>query len=249
MLGDTGWGGWRSAFVGAVVAAVLLLSFPVVGAVGSSLVLGQANSADAVTFLSGAANANLRLTNTQAGASALDLRVVSGSAPLKVNSTALVVKLNADRLDGRHASAFLPAEGRAADSALLDGRQLEQVRAFVDGCSSADLPGGLWLCQMDVDVPTAGTLVFSGSADAQYTAFSGSSVLNCHFLIDGYVETSTYRHGVLTPSQQYGFCGSQGYRAGLSVGTHTVSFYVSSSDQANTPLGSGSAQVLFFPSS
>lgn len=228
MPGDTSWGSWRSALVGAVVAAVLMMSLPAVAAAVGNLVLGRANTVDAVTALSGAANTNLRLTNTQTGAPALDLRVTPGSAPLKVNSSGLVARLNADR---------------------LDGKQLYQVRPFVGGCSSGNLPGGLWLCQIDVEIPTAGTLILSGSADAQYTVLTGSSVLNCYFLIDGYAETSTYRHEVLTPSQQFGFCASEGYRSGLSVGTHTVSFYASSSDSANTPLGSGSAQVLFVPSS
>jgi hypothetical protein len=121
MRGSAGWGYVKSGLVGAVVAAVVLLAFPAAGAVGSGLILGQGNSADAVTSLSGAATANLRITNSQAGAPALDLRVVSGSAPLKVNSTTRVPNLNADRLDGKHGGAYLLATGKAADADLLDG--------------------------------------------------------------------------------------------------------------------------------
>jgi hypothetical protein len=114
--------GLRWALVGAVVAAVVVLSLPVVAVVGGNLILGQANSANAVTSLSGSATANLQITNTRAGSPALDLQVVSGAAPLKVNSRARVANLNADRLDGKNASAFLLAGGTAVNSSLLDGR-------------------------------------------------------------------------------------------------------------------------------
>jgi hypothetical protein len=119
-LSDPGWTLTRGVLIGAVVTAVVMLSFPVVAAVGSNLILGKANSVDAVTSLSGAAATNLRITNSLAGGAALDLRVVSGAAPFKVNSTVRVANLNADRVDGKHASAFLLTTGTAANAALLD---------------------------------------------------------------------------------------------------------------------------------
>ncbi|MBM3696082.1 MAG: hypothetical protein FJW79_09150 [Actinobacteria bacterium] len=131
---DSGWGYVKAGLVGALVAAVVLLSFPVGAAVGGNMILGRANAADAVTSLSGAATTNLRITNSQSGSPALDLRVVVGSSPpLKVNSTVRVPSLNADLLDGKHASFFsaashnhtgvyLPLGGKAADANLLDGR-------------------------------------------------------------------------------------------------------------------------------
>ncbi|MBM3957440.1 MAG: hypothetical protein FJ313_05245, partial [Gemmatimonadetes bacterium] len=124
----------RAALVGAVVAAVVLFTFPVIAAVGGNMILGKPNTADATTFLTGAApNSNLRIINSQAGAPALDLRVVAGSPPLRVNSAGWVRWLNADRLDGKNAAAFslvghnhagvyLPVGGKAADSDLLDGQ-------------------------------------------------------------------------------------------------------------------------------
>ena len=136
----------RGLLFGVLVTAVVMLSFPVVAAVGGNLILGQSNSADAVTSLSGSSTANLRITNTQAGAPALDLRVVAGAAPLKVNSTARVPNLNADRLDGKHAGAFalvahthagvyLPVAGTAANSSLLDGMD---STAFASAAHSHD---------------------------------------------------------------------------------------------------------------
>jgi hypothetical protein len=147
---DSGWTLARGVLIGVVVTAVIMLSFPVVAAVGGNFILGKANTADAVTSLSGAATTNLRITSTQAGASALDLRVVSGSAPLKVNSTTRVANLNADLVDGKHASNFatsghshtgvyLPIGGVAADASLLDGRDSS---AFA-GSGMACPPGAL----------------------------------------------------------------------------------------------------------
>ncbi len=52
----------------------------------------------------------LRVDNssTGRGATALDLRVEAGKPPMKVNSAAKVANLNADKLDGRDSSTFLP---------------------------------------------------------------------------------------------------------------------------------------------
>jgi hypothetical protein len=139
---DSGGGLGRGILIGAAITAVVMWSFPVVAAVGGNLILGKANAADAVTSLSGAANANLRVTNTQAASPALDLRVVAGAPPLKVNSTARVANLNADRLDGKHASAFLPAGGKAADADLLDGLDATAFCAVDHAHSAGDITSG-----------------------------------------------------------------------------------------------------------
>ncbi|MBM3695757.1 MAG: hypothetical protein FJW79_07485 [Actinobacteria bacterium] len=97
----------RAVLVVTVIAVVVLAAFPVIAAVGDNLILGKPNTADATTFLTGAApNSNLRIINSQAGAPALDLRVQAGSPPLQVNSAGWIRFLNADRLDGKHAAAF-----------------------------------------------------------------------------------------------------------------------------------------------
>ncbi len=158
-----GWDTLRAGLAGALVAAVLTMSFPVAAAVGDALKLGQANSADAVTSLSGSSAANLRITNNLSGSPALDLRVRSGAAPLKVNSTTLVVKLNADLLDGKHLSFFLPATGTAADSSLLEGRASTAYQA-------APCPPGRTLRGYDrsgpvCDEPLLGSLQLDYSGD------------------------------------------------------------------------------------
>jgi hypothetical protein len=53
----------------------------------------------------------LRVDNgsTRVGATALDLRVEAGKAPMKVSSGAKVALLNSDKVDGKDATAFYVA--------------------------------------------------------------------------------------------------------------------------------------------
>src|SRR3954451_8591158 len=70
-------------------------------ATGGNFILGNANTADAKTSLSapyGGPAMQLSNTSTAAGATALQLTVASGKAPLTVNSATKVANLNADRL-------------------------------------------------------------------------------------------------------------------------------------------------------
>ncbi|MFH1105204.1 MAG: hypothetical protein V1757_09750 [Actinomycetota bacterium] len=171
---DPGWGYVKAGLVGALVAAVVMMSFPVVASVGDALNLGQANSADAVTSLSGAADANLRVTNTQSGDPALDLRVVSGAPPLKVNSTARVPKLNADLLDGSHASDFATTAHSHDASAIVSGIVgLEYFPAYRDlgseGFLNNDGPGDL-LTRSQAD----GRFMNEGEQAADSDLFDGS---------------------------------------------------------------------------
>ena len=179
MFGDSQWSNLRSALIGAVVAAVVLLTFPAAAAVGDALKLGQGNSADAVTSLSGSSTASLQITNTRSSSPALDLRVVSGSAPFKVNSTTKVLNLNADRLDGKHASYYLPATGVAADSDLLDGHHSGEFAWASHSHDAGDIQSGTldgayfsayddlnWEGRLDNDA--GGDLLTRTQADARY---------------------------------------------------------------------------------
>lgn len=47
--------------------------------------------------------------SANASATALDLQVEPGKAPMKVNSATQVANLNADKIDGQDSSAFMPA--------------------------------------------------------------------------------------------------------------------------------------------
>ena len=85
------------------------------GANGGNFILGQTNAASAITKLAGAAGVagpSLQIDNnsTNAAATALDLQVEPGKAPMKVNSDTQVANLNADKLDGKNSSDFVPTE-------------------------------------------------------------------------------------------------------------------------------------------
>jgi hypothetical protein len=54
-------------------------------------------------------------SSTNANATALDLQVEAGKAPMKVNSQTKVVLLNADKLDGQDAGAFMAARTYVVD--------------------------------------------------------------------------------------------------------------------------------------
>jgi hypothetical protein len=90
---------------------------------GDPFRLGQTNGIDAMSTLVGnVAGTMLRVDNnsTGAGATALELRVEEGKAPMKVNSATRVALLNADKVDGKDATAFYAAGSKVADSSHAD---------------------------------------------------------------------------------------------------------------------------------
>jgi hypothetical protein len=96
------------------LALVLALLFGVAtmafAANGNNFVLGVLdNTATAVTKLTGNVDGPaLQVVNNNADANdtALDLRVQAGEAPMRVNSSAKVAALNADRLDGQDSTTL-----------------------------------------------------------------------------------------------------------------------------------------------
>jgi len=74
--------------------------------VGARFQLGKTNTVNAITKLVGSvAGPSLQIDNnsTNANATALDLQVEAGKAPMRVNSETKVSNLNADELDGKSA--------------------------------------------------------------------------------------------------------------------------------------------------
>jgi hypothetical protein len=93
------------------LAVILALTVGVTGAAfganGANFLLGKSNTANAITQLVGSvAGPGLQIDNnsTDAAATALDLQVDAGKAPMKVNCDAQVANLNADKVDGLDAS-------------------------------------------------------------------------------------------------------------------------------------------------
>ena len=121
--------GRSKAVVLAVVVSVVLVGAPAVFAAnGDPFILGTSNSAT---------NAS-KLVTSGAGP-ALSLVVDSGVAPLAVNSAVKVARLNADRLDGLDATAFLRANGKAANSDNLDGKDSTQFAPDANQNGKADI--------------------------------------------------------------------------------------------------------------
>ncbi len=81
------------------------------GANGGNFILGQNNVASALTKLTGnvdGAAMQVQSNNLGADDTALSLAVQPGEAPLRVDSDARVANLNADKIDGKDSTQFLP---------------------------------------------------------------------------------------------------------------------------------------------
>ena len=90
-------------FAGGVVAALVITGGGAAGAAnGNPLLLGQTNKASKITEL-------------KTGKTPLKLTSKQGKAPLVVNSSKKVAKLNADKLDGVSSESFALVSGQTAD--------------------------------------------------------------------------------------------------------------------------------------
>lgn len=96
--------------------AMMLAVVPGVGttafaaATGDPFKLGRLNGIDVISTLVGSADGALLRVNNNGSGPALDLRVEPGEAPMNVNSATRVDDLNADRLDGKDSTAFVPTD-------------------------------------------------------------------------------------------------------------------------------------------
>ena len=107
--------------------------------VGATFNLGKTNAVSAISKLAGSvAGPSLLIDNNSAakGATALNLQVEAGKAPMKVNSGKKVTKLNADKLDGLDSTAFTPK--------TYEVQELTTVPANFDvitgiGCDTGDV--------------------------------------------------------------------------------------------------------------
>jgi hypothetical protein len=129
-----------------VLALVLGVSSAALAALpGDPFKLGQINRVDRLTTLASTlVGPVLRVDNDGSG-SALDLRVGDPAAapttkivaPMKVDSQGRVTNLNSDELDGKSASEFLPAGGKAADADKFDGLDSTQFMGDFAGRNDA----------------------------------------------------------------------------------------------------------------
>jgi hypothetical protein len=108
--------------------------------VGATFDLGRTNTVEALSRLVGSTNdALLRIDNAngETSATALDLRVEPGHAPMKVDSSTKVVGLNVDEVDGNSASDFLGANDKAAGATFADQADHADQAAKADDAAHA----------------------------------------------------------------------------------------------------------------
>lgn len=95
-----------------VMALVIGAASTAMGATGGSFILGKANAANKASKLTASiAGPALTLVNqsTMAAATALNISVAPGQAPIKVNAEAgTAANLSADELDGKDSNDFAP---------------------------------------------------------------------------------------------------------------------------------------------
>lgn len=104
---------FNGVVLGAVTSTAVLMSATAVAGTGVGAVfdLGQTNTVNATSTLTGStAGKLLQVTNTStdSGAAGLGIKVPSGNPPFILNSTTKVTHLNADLLDGKNSTYFLP---------------------------------------------------------------------------------------------------------------------------------------------
>lgn len=115
-FGKVMWVGRATVFmVGLAVMLAVVLGIATAAlagtGVGATFNLGQKNAVNRISSLVGSTDsAMLRVDNNNAGtnATALNLQVEPGHTPMRVNSTTQVDNLNADFLDGKSDSEFMP---------------------------------------------------------------------------------------------------------------------------------------------
>jgi hypothetical protein len=129
------------------LALVLALIFGVasaaLSATGGNFVLGKANEATTVSKLTASiAGPALTLVNqgTDAAATALNINVASGKAPMRVNAAAgTATNLSADELDGKDSSEFYAQGSKVVDSAHAD--QADSATSASSAATAGTLDG------------------------------------------------------------------------------------------------------------
>lgn len=149
-----------------VLALMFGLASAALSATGGNFILGKANEATTVSKLTASiAGPALTLVNqsTDAAATALNINVASGKAPLRVNAAAgTATNLSADELDGKDASDFYSQGSKVGDSAHAD-----QADSAISASSAAnaDTLDGKDSSDFQASIPCpSGTLFHEGAA-------------------------------------------------------------------------------------
>ncbi len=238
-VGKVMWVGRATVFLvglAVVLALVLGLASAALGTTGGNFILGKANGATTVSKLTAnIAGPALNLVNnsTAAAATALNITVTSGKAPLKVNAAAgKATNLNSDKLDGKDSRQFLGANGKAADANTLDGLDstalgITTEHNFVSS-RDCDDPTILNRCaKVQVVVPPGkqylvsvwSTMSWKGGASEQTISYCSARDADC-------ITPFGPRNYVTVPAGKIVSASSEGETLPLSEGTYTFNTMV-----------------------
>jgi hypothetical protein len=157
---------FKGTVLGAVVAVVMAGATAAVAGtgVGGAFNLGQTNTVNAPSALSGATNsAQLKVANAGTG-TGVSINVAAGKAPLTVNSATKVNNLNADELDGLDSSQLQ----RNVTGTCSQGTAISRINT--DGtvyCASSSVNA---ISQVLLAHSTA-TQTFAGAVELDYMCF------------------------------------------------------------------------------
>jgi hypothetical protein len=171
--------GFRSGLLGVLVGALLVMGLPVVASVGDAILLGMTNTGNAETRIRGSEPGPLvRIDNNNANGQAVRFQVESGNSPFTVDSPKKVKYLNADRVDGKSASAFLLKSQYDADkNGVVDSAEVK-IRYRNQNFGLDMAPGSATVLCVTSSLTLTGTttVVGSGGLSLHPIGASGSPI-------------------------------------------------------------------------
>src|SRR5215211_3138451 len=217
-----------------IVALTVGVASAAFGANASHFILGSLNNtATAITKLTGTVGGGpaLQVSNpsTATGATALDLQVATGKAPMKVNRTTKVANLNSDQVDGKSANALLRVASFTGASPLATGTSNGTVATTT------------------IDAPASGFLVITAGSDL--SNFVESANVSCRILVDNVYGSGSSRSMRLDASQTHvneeEDCSTNTV-VSVQAGTHTVVLNADN-DAPHTKFGETALSAIYVP--
>jgi hypothetical protein len=169
---------------------------------------------------------NLRIVNTDPAGSPLSLVAEPGNPPLKVNRSAKVANLNADKLDGLSAHALV----RVAHASTNDVDE-----SIFGGGNAADV------LTVTVKAPRSGFLVVNATIDGFGSVFDG---YQCSLEVDDALVPGTLLAAAVGSSNREENCSTTGVHA-VAAGTHTVDLRIAGRTSAG--LSRASLWAMYVP--
>src|SRR5215210_3213562 len=199
---------WGAALTLALVLGVATMALAAVP--GDPFRLGQANTINALTRLTGNVNgAMLRIDNNSVGSSAtaLDLQVEPGKAPMMVNSATKVASFNADRLDNKDSRAL--------------GVTVKSAWAFTSDCAK-NVSSPNECAPVTVKVPTGKHYDVTVLSSFAAVAASNTTVFYCSAVRTSTSNGCLNANSIISLAANYAESGaSSGEAISLSAGTYT----------------------------